>query len=65
MGLRPQLNTTNNLGQTTNNCSFLFSINIENKKIKEKLNMAKTIDLTGQKFNHWTVIKRFENNHRG
>lgn len=27
--------------------------------------MSKAIDLTGEKFNHWTVIKRVENNSRG
>lgn len=27
--------------------------------------MSKVIDLTGQKFNHWTVIERAENNSRG
>ena len=27
--------------------------------------MSKVIDLTGQKFNHWTVLYRAENNNRG
>lgn len=27
--------------------------------------MSKVIDLTGKTFNHWTVLERAENNHRG
>lgn len=27
--------------------------------------MSKVIDLTGQKFNHWTVLERAKNNHKG
>ena len=27
--------------------------------------MSKVIDLTGQTFNYWTVIKRMPNNNRG